>query len=125
MQLSSWGMEVAQWGNASNRAHSFVEGEIRMNLKPLGDRLVVQRQEAGDKTKGGTILPDTAKEKPQIGKVLAVGDGKILKDGKRQDLQVKKGDTILFSAYAGDEFKLDNEKVLLMREEDVLAILRD
>jgi chaperonin GroES len=96
-----------------------------MNLKPLGDRIVVQRQEAGEKTKGGIILPDTAKEKPQIGKVVAVGDGKLLKDGKRKELQVKKGDTILFSAYAGDEFKLDNDKVLLMREEDVLAVLDD
>ena len=96
-----------------------------MNLKPLGDRIVVQRQEAGEKTKGGIILPDTAKEKPQIGKVLAVGDGKLLKDGKRQELQVKKGDTILVSAYAGDEFKLDGEKVLLMREEDVLAVVED
>ena len=94
-----------------------------MNLKPLGDRIVVQRQEAGEKTKGGIILPDTAKEKPQIGKVMAVGDGKLLKDGKRKELQVKKGDTILFTSYAGDEFKLNNDKVLLMREEDVLAVL--
>lgn len=96
-----------------------------MNLKPLGDRIVVQRQEAGEKTKGGIILPDTAKEKPQIGKVLAVGDGKILKNGTVQPLQVKKGDTVLFSSYAGDEFKLGHEKVLLMREEDVLAIVED
>lgn len=96
-----------------------------MNLKPLGDRLVVQRQEAGEKTTGGIILPDAAKEKPQIGKVVAVGDGKLLKDGKRKELQVKKGDTILFSSYAGDEFKLKDEKVLLMREEDVLAVLED
>ncbi|MCS6975677.1 MAG: co-chaperone GroES [Gemmatales bacterium] len=96
-----------------------------MNLKPLGDRIVVQRQEAGEKTKGGIILPDTAKEKPQIGKVLAVGDGKILKDGRVQPLQVKKGDTVLFSSYAGDEFKLGNEKVLLMREEDVLAVVEE
>jgi chaperonin GroES len=96
-----------------------------MNLKPLGDRIVVQRQEAGEKTKGGIILPDTAKEKPQIGKVLAVGDGRLMKDGKRKELQVKKGDTILFTSYAGDEFKLEGDKVLLMREEDVLAVLED
>ncbi|MCS7015874.1 MAG: co-chaperone GroES [Gemmatales bacterium] len=94
-------------------------------LKPLGDKIVVKRQEAGEKTKGGIILPDTAKEKPQIGKVIAVGDGRLLKNGKRQELQVKKGDTILFSSYAGDEFELDGEKVLLMREEDVLAIVED
>ena len=94
-----------------------------MNLKPLGDRIVVQRQEAGEKTKGGIILPDSAKEKPQMGSILAVGDGKILKDGKRQPLQLKKGDTVLFTSYAGDEFKLEGEKVLLMREEDVLAVV--
>ena len=94
-----------------------------MNLKPLGDRIVVKRQEAGEKTKGGIILPDSAKEKPQMGSVLAVGDGKILKDGKRQSLQLKKGDTVLFTSYAGDEFKLDGDKVLLMREEDVLAVV--
>lgn len=98
---------------------------MALNLKPLGDRLVVQRQEAGEKTKGGIILPDNAKEKPQIGKVVAVGDGKILKDGKHQPLQIKKGDTILFSSYAGDEFKLSGEKVMLMREEDVLAVIED
>ncbi len=96
-----------------------------MNLKPIGDRVVVQRQEAGDRTKGGIILPDAAKEKPQMGKIMAVGDGKILKDGKRQALQVKKGDTILFSSYAGDEFKLDGEKVLLMREDDILAVVEE
>jgi chaperonin GroES len=96
-----------------------------MNLKPLGDRLVVKRQEAGEKTKGGIILPDTAKEKPQMGKVVAVGDGKIMKDGKRQSMQVKKGDSILFSSYAGDEFELAGDKVLLMREEEVLAVLED
>lgn len=94
-----------------------------MNLKPLGDRIVVQRQEAGEKTKGGIILPDSAKEKPQMGTILAVGDGKVLKDGKRQPLQLKKGDTVLFTSYAGDEFKLDGEKYLLMREEDVLAVV--
>lgn len=96
-----------------------------MNLKPIGDRLVVQRQEAGEKTKGGIILPDTAKEKPQVGKVLAVGEGKLLKDGKRQPMQLKKGDTILFTSYAGDEFTLDGSKVLLMREDDVLAVIEE
>ena len=95
-----------------------------MNLKPLGDRIVVQRQEAGEKTKGGIILPDSAKEKPQIGSILAVGDGKVLKDGKRQPLQLKKGDTVLFTSYAGDEFKLNGDKkVLLMREDDILAVV--
>lgn len=96
-----------------------------MNLKPIGDRVVVQRQEAGEKTKGGIILPDSAKEKPQMGKILAVGEGKVLKDGKRQAMQVKKGDSVLFSSYAGDEFKLDGEKVLLMREDDILAVIEE
>ena len=78
----------------------------------VGDRIVVERQEAGEKTKGGIILPDAAKEKPQIGKVIAVGDGKLLKDGKRKELQVKKGDSILFTSYAGDEFKLSHVNTL-------------
>jgi chaperonin GroES len=95
-----------------------------MNLKPLGDRVVVEREEAKDKTAGGIVLPDTAKDKPQKGKVLAVGDGRITKDGKRRDLQVKVGDQVLFTSYAGDEFKLEGEKkVLLMREDDILAVI--
>jgi chaperonin GroES len=95
-----------------------------MNLKPLGDRVVVEREEAQEKTAGGIVLPDTAKDKPQKGKVLAVGEGRITKDGKRRELQVKVGDQILFTSYAGEEFKLQGEKkVLLMREEDILAVV--
>jgi chaperonin GroES len=94
-----------------------------MNLKPIGDRIVVQRLEASEKTKGGIILPDNAKEKPVQGTVVAVGEGKIMKDGKRQEMQVKKGDHILFSSYAGDEFTLDGNKVMLMREDEVLAVI--
>lgn len=94
-----------------------------MNLKPIGDRIVVQRLEASEKTKGGIILPDNAKEKPIQGTVVAVGEGKIMKDGKRQEMQVKKGDHILFSSYAGDEFNLDGNKVMLMREDEVLAVI--
>lgn len=95
-----------------------------MKLRPLGDRIVVRRSEAEDKTAGGIVLPDSAKNKPQKGKVLAVGAGKLLKDGARKALQVKEGDTVLFTAWAGDEFK-DREggNLLLMREDDVLAIL--
>jgi len=93
-----------------------------MKLQPLGDRVVVQRLEAQDKTVGGIILPDAAKEKPQRGKVLAVGDGKVLGDGSKQKLQVKKGDVVLFASYAGDELKVDGDEVLLMHEEDILAI---
>ena len=95
-----------------------------MNLKPLGDRVVVEREEAKDRTAGGIVLPDTAKDKPQKGKVIAIGDGRITKDGKRRELQVKVGDNILFTSYAGDEFKLEGEKkVLLMREDDILAVI--
>jgi chaperonin GroES len=95
-----------------------------MNLKPLGDRVVVEREEAGSKTAGGIVLPDTAKDKPQKGKVLAIGDGRLTKDGKRRPLQVKVGDQVLFSTYAGDEIKtLGDKKVLLMREDDILAVI--
>lgn len=94
-----------------------------MNLQPLGDRVVVEREVAKDKTSGGIVLPDTAKDKPQKGKVIAVGDGRITKDGKRRELQVKVGDQVLFTSYAGEEFKLDENKVLLMREDDILAVI--
>jgi chaperonin GroES len=95
-----------------------------MNLKPLGDRVVIEREEAKDRTAGGIVLPETAKDKPQKGKVLAVGDGRITKDGKRRELQVKVGDQVLFTSYAGDEFKiLGDQKVLLMREDDILAVI--
>jgi chaperonin GroES len=97
-----------------------------MNVKPLGDRIVVQRDEAEGKTSGGILLPDTAKNKPQKGKVLAVGPGRMLKDGKRRPLQVKVGDTVLFTSWAGDEYregKAGRNNILLMREEDVLAVL--
>ena len=96
-----------------------------MGLKPLGDRIIVERQSAEDKTAGGILLPDTAKNKPQRGKVLAVGPGKQLKDGSRQALQVKEGDTVLFTAWAGDEFqdRGKDQDILIMHEEDVLAVV--
>ena len=95
-----------------------------MKVKPLGDRLVVRRQEASEKTAGGVYLPDAAKNKPQKGKVLAVGNGKLLKDGTRRGLQVKEGDTILFTNWAGEEYKdRQGDNILLMREEDVLAVI--
>jgi chaperonin GroES len=96
-----------------------------MKLTPLGDRIIVRRQESQDKSKGGIYLPDSAKNKPQKGKVLAVGPGKLSKDGKRRPLQVKEGDTILFTSWAGDEFKEHRTKdeILVMHEEDVLAVL--
>jgi chaperonin GroES len=94
-----------------------------MKVKPLGDRIVVKRHEAEEKTSGGILLPDSAKNKPQQGEVLAVGAGKLLQDGTRRGLQVKVGDHILFTAWAGDEYKEGKSNILIMREEDVLAVM--
>lgn len=94
-----------------------------MNIKPLNDRVIVLRMEEEKKTAGGIIIPDTAKEKPQQGKVIAVGPGKRDDDGKRVPLDVKEGDRILFSKYAGTEIKIDGEEHIFMREDDILGIL--
>jgi chaperonin GroES len=96
-----------------------------MNVRPLGDRIVVRRSASQEKTAGGILLPDSAKNKPQKGKVLAVGNGKMLKDGTRRSLQVKTGDTVLFTSWAGDEYKegKTQDNILLMREEDILAVI--
>jgi chaperonin GroES len=94
-----------------------------IKLQPLGDRVVIEREESEERTAGGIYLPDTAKEKPSRGVVVAVGDGRLLKDGTRAPMQVKKGDHVLFSSYAGDTIKIGDDEYLLMREDDVLAIL--
>jgi chaperonin GroES len=94
-----------------------------MKLRPLQDRILVQRVEEETKTKGGIIIPDTAKEKPAEGKVVAVGNGKVGEDGKRVALEVKKGDRILFGKYSGTEVKIEGEEYLIMREDDVLGII--
>ena len=94
------------------------------NVNPLGDKVLVKRLEAEERTAGGIVLPDTAKEKPKEGKVVALGSGKLLENGKRGGFQVKKGDRILFASYAGTEVKVDGEEYLLMPEEDVLAIVK-
>ncbi|MEZ4527907.1 MAG: co-chaperone GroES [Desulfobacterales bacterium] len=94
-----------------------------MKLRPLQDRILVQRMEEETKTKGGIIIPDTAKEKPAEGKVVAVGNGKINDKGERVALEVKEGDRILFGKYAGTEVKIDGEEYLIMREDDVLGII--
>jgi chaperonin GroES len=94
-----------------------------MKARPLHDRILVKRIEEGEQKIGGIIIPDTAKEKPQQGKVVAVGAGKIKDDGGRITLDVKEGDTILFGKYSGQEIKLDGQEFLIMREEEVLAIL--
>ena len=94
-----------------------------MKIRPLQDRLLIQRIEEEEKTKGGIIIPDTAKEKPQEGKVIAVGKGKVSDDGKLQPLDVKKGDRILFSKYAGTEVNIEGEEHLIIREDDVLGVI--
>ena len=94
-----------------------------MKIRPLQDRVIVQRVQEEERTKGGIIIPDTAKEKPQEGKVIAVGGGKVNEDGKKIPLDVKAGDKILFGKYSGSEVKIEDKEYLILREEDVLAIL--
>ena len=94
-----------------------------MKIRPLGDRLLVKREEPSETVRGGIIIPDSAKEKPQEGKVVAVGKGRLDEDGKRVKMEVKKGDCILMGKYAGTEVKLDGEEHIIMREDDVLAII--
>ena len=94
-----------------------------MKIRPLHDRIIVKRLEEEDKTKGGIIIPDTAKEKPMEGKVIAVGKGKILEDGKLQPLDVRAGDRVLFGKYSGTEVKIEGEEHLIMREDDILGVI--
>jgi len=96
-----------------------------MKIRPLGDKVIVQRVEAEEVTSGGIVLPDSAKEKPQRGKVISVGTGKLLKDGGRGKMQVKKGDQVLFTSYAGTEVKLGVKEYMIMDESDVMAIIED
>ena len=96
-----------------------------MNIQPLHDRVIVKRVEEEEKTKGGIIIPDTAKEKPQEGLVIAVGSGRIEEEGnKKVPLEVKKGDRVLFSKYAGTEINIDGEEHLIMKEEDIIALIK-
>ena len=94
-----------------------------MKLRPLHDRILVRRIEEEEKTKGGLIIPDTAKEKPMEGKVIAVGEGRVSEDGKLRPLEVHKGDRVLFSKYSGTEIQLEGDEHLIIREDDVLAVL--
>lgn len=95
----------------------------KMNLKPLADRVIVKKLEAEEKTPGGIVLPDTAKEKPQNGEVLAVGPGKFDEKGNRQPMEVKVGDKVLFAKYSGTEVKLDGQEYLILAERDILAVI--
>ncbi len=103
---------------------STVKEGVSVRLKPLGDRVVVRVIEQEERTKGGIVLPDTAKEKPQQGEVLAVGTGAVLENGQRRPLEVKEGDRIIFSKYAGTEVKLDGEELLILSERDILAVVQ-
>ncbi len=94
-----------------------------MKVRPLHDRIIVQQLEEEEKTKGGIIIPDTAKEKPFEGKVIAVGTGKVNKDGKKVPPEVKKGDRILYAKYGGTEVRIDGEEYLIMKEDDILAVI--
>lgn len=94
-----------------------------MNVMPLGEKVLIKRIEAEGKTAGGILLPDTAKEKPKEGKIIALGNGKLLKSGERAKFQVKKGERVLFSSYGGTEVKIDGEEYLLMSEDDILAVI--
>ncbi|SRR5687768_15353613 len=96
-----------------------------MKIKPLHDKILVKRIDEENKTKGGIIIPDTAKERPMEGKVVAVGAGKILKDGSKRPLAVKEGDRVLFAKYAGTELKVEGEEVLILSEEEVLGIVEE
>jgi chaperonin GroES len=96
---------------------------MRIPIRPLQDRVLVKRIEETNKTKGGIIIPDTAKEKPQEGEVVAAGKGKVLEDGSQRPLDVRKGDRILFGKYSGTEIKFDDEEYLIMREDDILGVI--
>ena len=95
----------------------------KTKIRPLGEKVLLKRIEAESMTAGGIVLPDSAKEKPKRGRVQAVGDGKLLDTGERSKLQVKKGDEVLFTSYAGTEIKVDGEELLIMREDDIIAIV--
>jgi len=94
-----------------------------MKVEPLNDKIVVKRVEAESTTAGGIVLPDSAKEKPKQGRIISLGDGKLLENGKRAKFQVKEGDRVLFTSYAGSEVKIGNEEYLIMTEDDILAII--
>jgi chaperonin GroES len=122
--VSSSGRDAAgRHGAVPQHTTRQVRSRRDMKVRPLHDRIIVQRLDEGEQKIGGIIIPDTAKEKPQQGKVFAVGAGKVKDDGKRQPLDVKDGDTILFGKYSGQELKIDGEEYLIMREDEILAVL--
>jgi chaperonin GroES len=113
----------ARLARASKSAARPAATPITKKLRPLGDKVVIQPSPHEETTKSGIVIPDTAKEKPQEGKVLAVGPGRFLDDGKREHMDIKPGDTVLYAKYAGSEFKLDGEDLLIISAKDVLAVV--
>ena len=99
------------------------KSKTKIKLQPLGDRVVVKREEAETTTSGGIVLPDTAKDRPSRGRIVSVGDGRLLDNGTRSPFQVKVGDRVIFSSYAGETFKVADEELLLMREDEILAVI--
>jgi len=97
--------------------------KANVKLQPLGDRVVVQREEAEERTAGGIVLPDSAQDKPARGEIISIGDGRLLDDGSRSTFQVKPGDRVLFTSYAGELFKIGDQELWLMREDDILAVI--
>ena len=108
---------------ASSKKKTSKKDGIR--LQPLGDRVVVEREESEDTTAGGIVLPNAAQDKPARGRILSVGDGRLLDDGTRSQLQVKVNDRVIFSSYAGETFKIEDGELMLMREDDILAVIED
>src|SRR5262245_14189612 len=121
-QIATIGSGARPAGAHAGRRPLLRREKSRMKIRPLQDRILVKRIEEEEKTKGGIIIPDTAKEKPTEGKVIAVGKGKVLDDGKLQPLEIKKGDRILFNKYSGTEVQVEGEEHLIIREDDVLGI---
>ena len=109
---------------AKQKSDAACECSCGMKLQPLGDRVVIRRDESDEKTAGGLYLPDSAKDKPARGVVVSLGDGRVLDDGTRSPFTVKEGDRVLFLSYAGEEFKFGDEEFLLMRESDILAVIK-
>src|SRR5437773_7199300 len=121
--LRAWNKNQDSIDIESNVARSFGMAVTKMKVRPLGDKVLIKRLEAEDRTAGGIVLPDTAKEKPKQGKVLSLGDGKLLDNGKRASFQVKEGDRVLFTSYGGQEVNVDGEEYLIMTEDDILAVV--
>ncbi len=110
-------------GGIKNKINNLVGGYVSMSFKPLNDRVLVKRSDLEEKTAGGLFIPESAKEKPSQAKVIAVGSGRVLADGTRVPLEVKEGDIVLFGKYVGTELKYEGEEYLVLREEDILAVL--